>query len=65
MTTNVTIRYTQPELITGQVIRTVDHVIPCDDVNTFANGELVPEPSHANWNAVISDIANQPNYEKI
>jgi hypothetical protein len=71
---NITLRFTQPIFITGQVQNTADHIIPCDDVATNANGQ--PVANDANWNSIVSllngsgvgatyPIMNSGSYERI
>lgn len=48
---NITLRYTQPAMVAGQIQNTVDHIIPCDDVATNPNGQ--PVANDANWNQIV------------
>jgi len=60
---NITIRYTQPKFSEHHVPKTVDHVIECSDVDTFANGHPVPIGDSAKWASTVEHIETLAMYE--
>jgi hypothetical protein len=53
---NITIKYTQPIIMEGQVQNIKNHIIVCDDVATHPNGQPVATPAYADWDAIIKEL---------